>query len=29
VQAWAERMLALPGAAHPYTVMPKESRPAA
>jgi glutathione S-transferase len=25
VQAWAERMLALPGAAHPYTVMPKES----
>jgi glutathione S-transferase len=29
VQAWAERILALPGAAHPYTVMPKESRPAA
>jgi glutathione S-transferase len=29
VQAWAERMLALPGAAHPYTVMPKENRPAA
>jgi glutathione S-transferase len=29
VQAWAERMLALPGAAHPYTVMPKESRAAA
>jgi glutathione S-transferase len=26
VQAWAERMLALPKAAHPYTVMPKESR---
>jgi glutathione S-transferase len=26
VQAWAERMLKLPGAAHPYTVMPKESR---
>jgi glutathione S-transferase len=29
VQAWAERMLALPRAAHPYTVMPKESRAAA
>jgi glutathione S-transferase len=28
VQAWAERMLALPRAAHPYTVMPKESRAA-
>ena len=28
VQAWAERMLALPGAAHPYAVMPKESRAA-
>lgn len=26
VQAWAERMLSLPKAAHPYTVMPKESR---
>lgn len=26
VQAWAERMLKLPGAAHPYTVMPKEDR---
>jgi glutathione S-transferase len=29
VQAWAERMLRLPGAAHPYTVMPKEDRRAA
>ncbi|HEX2116833.1 MAG TPA: glutathione S-transferase family protein [Alphaproteobacteria bacterium] len=29
VQAWAERMLALPGAAHPYAVMPKENRAAA
>jgi glutathione S-transferase len=28
VQAWAERMLKLPGAAHPYTVMPKEDRTA-
>jgi glutathione S-transferase len=26
VQAWAERMLALPRAAHPYAVMPKENR---
>lgn len=29
VQAWAERVLALPRAAHPYTVMPTESRAAA
>jgi glutathione S-transferase len=29
VQAWGERMLKLPGAAHPYTVMPKEDRTAA
>jgi glutathione S-transferase len=29
VQAWAERMMALPGAAHPYDVMPKEDRVAA
>jgi glutathione S-transferase len=29
VQAWAERMLKLPNAAHPYTVMPKEDRTAA
>lgn len=29
VQAWAERMLKLPGAAHPYTVMPKEDRKSA
>lgn len=28
VRAWAERMLAQPGAAHPYTIMPKEDRPA-
>lgn len=28
VQAWAERMLALPGSGHPYAVMPKEDRPA-
>lgn len=28
VQAWAERMLRLPGAAHPYTIMPKEHRAA-
>lgn len=26
VQAWAERMMRLPGAAHPYDVMPKEDR---
>ena len=26
VQAWAERMMKLPGAAHPYDVMPKEDR---
>lgn len=26
VQAWAERMLLLPGIAHPYAVMPKEDR---
>ena len=29
VQAWAERMLALPGVAHPYTILPKEDRVAA
>jgi glutathione S-transferase len=29
VQAWAERMLKQPGAAHPYAIMPKEHRPAA
>jgi glutathione S-transferase len=29
VQSWAERMLALPGAAHPYAIMPKEHREAA
>jgi glutathione S-transferase len=29
LQAWAERMLALPGAAHPYTILPKEDRVAA
>jgi len=29
VQAWAERMMKLPGAAHPYDVMPKEDRIAA
>lgn len=29
VQAWAERMLALPGVRHPYTIMPKEDRIAA
>ncbi len=26
VQSWAQRFLALPGAAHPYAVMPRESR---
>ena len=26
VRAWAERMLNLPGAAHPYAMMPKEDR---
>lgn len=26
VQAWAQRFLALPGAAHPYAVMPREDR---
>jgi glutathione S-transferase len=26
VQAWAERFMRLPGAAHPYNVMPKEDR---
>jgi glutathione S-transferase len=26
VRAWADRMLALPGAAHPYELMPKENR---
>jgi glutathione S-transferase len=26
VQAWAQRMLALPGVAHPYAIMPKEDR---
>jgi len=29
VRAWAERMLALPGSGHPYSVMAKEDRPAA
>jgi glutathione S-transferase len=29
VQAWAQRVLALPGAAHPYAIMPKEDRDAA
>ncbi|MBI3451423.1 MAG: glutathione S-transferase family protein [Rhodospirillales bacterium] len=29
VRAWAERFMALPGAAHPYTIMPKEDRAAA
>jgi glutathione S-transferase len=29
VQAWAQRMLALPGVAHPYAIMPKEDRVAA
>jgi glutathione S-transferase len=29
VQGWAERMLTFPGVAHPYTIMPKEDRPAA
>ena len=29
VRDWAERMLALPGSGHPYSVMPKEDRPAA
>lgn len=26
VQAWAQRLLALPGVAHPYALMPKENR---
>jgi glutathione S-transferase len=26
VRAWADRMLALPGAGHPYEIMPKENR---
>lgn len=26
VRAWADRMMALPGAAHPYDLMPKEDR---
>ena len=26
VRAWADRMMALPGAAHPYEIMPKENR---
>lgn len=26
VQAWAQRMMALPGVAHPYAIMPKEDR---
>jgi glutathione S-transferase len=26
VFAWAERMMTIPGVAHPYTIMPKESR---
>ena len=29
VRAWAERMLAQRGAAHPYTILPKEDRDAA
>lgn len=29
LQAWAQRVLALPGAAHPYAIMPKEDRDAA
>lgn len=29
VQAWAERMMAQPGVAHPYTLLPKEDRVAA
>jgi glutathione S-transferase len=29
VHAWAERMLVIPGAAHPYTILPKEDRVAA
>lgn len=29
VHTWAERMLTFPGVRHPYTIMPKESRPAA
>jgi glutathione S-transferase len=29
VQAWAQRVLGLPGAAHPYAIMPKEDRDAA
>jgi len=29
VQAWAERLMKLPGAAHPYDAMPKEDRVAA
>lgn len=28
VQGWAERMLTFPGVAHPYTLLPKEDRPA-
>jgi glutathione S-transferase len=28
VHAWGERMLTFPGVAHPYTIMPKEDRPA-
>ena len=28
VRAWAERMLAQRGAAHPYTILPKEDRDA-
>jgi glutathione S-transferase len=28
VQAWALRMLAQPGAAHPYAIMPRQDRPA-
>lgn len=29
IHAWAERMMTFPGAGHPYTIMPKESRVAA
>jgi glutathione S-transferase len=29
VQAWAQRMMSLPGVAHPYAIMPKEDRVAA
>jgi glutathione S-transferase len=28
IQAWAERMMTVPGVAHPYTIMPKEDRSA-